>query len=239
MNHKVLFVSKSGTSKLGSIASSYTAPSTCPVSCPLLGRECFGRGIRVKTQWARVAGTGCQKNILDWAEYCYRVASLPKRSLVRQCVAGDQPKEFGSETRIDAEALDAIALACRKSEAIAWTFTHHDPTIPHNSEAIARANRTGLTVNLSADDLEEADSFASLGVAPVCVTVPSDFPASGRTKKGHALQGCPAQTKGLTCEQCGNGRPFCARADRTFIVTFRAHGQGRKRLDARLSNPVN
>jgi hypothetical protein len=45
----------------------------------------------------------------------------------------------------------------------------------------------------------------------------------GQTIAGRKVVQCPAQTKGLTCEQCR----LCARPNRKSTVAFVVHGSGK------------
>jgi len=90
----------------------------------------------------------------------------------------------------------------------------------------------GLTVNLSADSLSEADQYYDLGIAPVCVTLPKDAPHRGnKTPNGLPIVVCPAQTQDdMSCQQC----KLCQVRDRKSIVGFLAHGIASKRLSTKL-----
>ena len=83
--------------------------------------------------------------------------------------------------------------------------------------------------DLSADDAGEADTLAATGQPTVCI-VPIDTPSKTTTPAGRPIIVCPAQTReDVTCQTCG----LCARADRTVIIGFRAHGTRAKIADAR------
>ena len=42
---------------------------------------------------------------------------------------------------------------------------------------------------------------------------------------------CPAEkADNFSCQQCGGGRPLCARPFREFVVVFVAHGTGKKKV---------
>jgi hypothetical protein len=103
-----------------------------------------------------------------------------------------------------------------------FTFTHKYRR-PENFEAIAKANASGFTINLSADSLVEADRLADLKIGPVAVVLPTDGVAT-YTPAGRKVIVCPAQGPAhLTCKEC----ELCALPDRKAIVGFRAHGQGK------------
>jgi len=59
-----------------------------------------------------------------------------------------------------------------------------------------------------------------------------DTPKVSHTPAGRLIVVCEAQTREeITCESCGNFEPWCSRADRDFIVGFRAHGSKAKQTD--------
>lgn len=131
---------------------------------------------------------------------------------------------------IDADLLHQLAVANKGRRG--YLYTHYDPFVPHNREAIKEANRLGLTVNLSADSLEEADQFVALQCGPVVVTVPADWPKVSWTPEGNKVVICPEQTAGIRCVDCAH--KMCANPSRTIIVGFRAHGVKAKALSIRL-----
>jgi hypothetical protein len=170
--------------------------------------------------WKRVPQRG-----LPWQAFLRRVENLPAGQLWRHNVAGDLP---GRGDELDVDALGELVDANRGRRG--FTFTHK--TGPENHEAIQAANLAGFTVNLSADTLEEADTFFQddacyppmTKAGPVVVLLPSDAPDSGtRTPKGRHVVVCPAETSDRTCADCG----ACANPWRHSIIGFRAHGQFR------------
>jgi hypothetical protein len=40
---------------------------------------------------------------------------------------------------------------------------------------------------------------------------------------------CPAEYRDISCAQCGDGEPFCARLNRKFIIGFTAHGPNKRK----------
>jgi hypothetical protein len=95
---------------------------------------------------------------------------------------------------------------------------------PANLAAIRSALRRGFVVNLSTESRSEAARFTRRGYPTVCV-VPEDAPAHFE-HDGIRFRQCPATFDGspTQCATCGGGTPLCARADRTFVVTFPVHG---------------
>ena len=100
-----------------------------------------------------------------------------------------------------------------------------------NTLAVKEANDSGLTINLSADSIAQADKYKSLGVAPVVVVVRSDQKKAFRTPGGNTVAICPATISDITCLDC----QICANKDRKAIIGFPAHGFNKKRLDKALN----
>lgn len=226
----VKFVRVARNGKTGPIPVSMTSPHTCPPACPWMGQGCYGEQNFVGLHWRRLAaGDG-----MTWDEFCAEVARLPDRQLWRHNEAGDLP---GEGDVIDQGRLRQLLVAAEHTRG--FTYTHK----PVLGEGVARENRAvldrlrdypGLTINLSADGLEEADRKAELDLGPVTVVIPDDgHTTSLRTPAGRMVRVCPAvRTRGLadakpvTCETCGS----CQRRRRNAIVAFPAHGNLRRRM---------
>lgn len=213
------FTYKSGNAKTGPIPVTMTSADSCPPSCPLNGKGCYAQSGPLSWAWRKYVK-------LTLTQLCERIRALPAGTLWRHNQAGDLP---GSGEQIDGAALRAITQANLGKRG--FTYTHKMPK-GRNAKAIAHAVQAGFAVNLSADSLSEADEFATLGIAPVVVTVSSGTAAVSYTPAGRKIVVCPAQQRdGVTCATC----KLCSRADRTCIVGFRAHGSGARRIDARLT----
>lgn len=205
---------RSGNRKLGGLPASITSRDSCPPSCSFYGHGCYAEYSFLAAHWRRVGRRG-----RSWARFCDDVASLPDGQLWRHNEAGDLP---GKGDRIDSAALWRLVWA--NSGRRGFTFTHK-PTLTsaRNQIDVAAANMSGFTVNLSADNLHEADRLHALGIAPVVVVLPSDASVRVRTPGGRRVTVCPAETRGLTCAEC----ELCAIPTRRTIVGFRAHGQSK------------
>jgi hypothetical protein len=170
-------------------------------------------------QWDKVPARG-----IPIDQLAGHIRSLPPRTLWRHNVAGDLP---GLGENVDAYELGQIVAANIGRKG--FTYTHK-----HSAQAInwaRHATAWGFTVNLSADDAGHADQLSGQGLPVVCI-VPSDTPKLSYTPEGRRIVVCEAQTRDeSTCENCGNFDAWCARADRDFIVGFRAHGTKAKRTD--------
>jgi hypothetical protein len=213
-----LFV-RSGNRKLGGIPSSMTSRGTCPPSCSFYAAGCYAEYHLTAAHWRRIGDEGD-----EWPSFCASVARLPKGQLWRHNEAGDLP---GQGAHIDKRALSMLVFA--NAHRLGFTFTHKHTTAK-NRELIRTANLGGFTVNLSADDLRQADTLASYGVGPVAVVLPSWVDHERlRTPEGRKVVVCPAERGLLTCKTC----KLCAIPNRKAIVGFRAHGQSAARVTAR------
>lgn len=221
---KVKFVipkgSKSCNSKTGPIPASYTEASTCPDSCSFKGNGCYARFSYVRMHWDRADQS--------WDELCQGVSNLKPGQLWRHNIAGDLP---GKNNVIDTKLLDKLVKANAKAGARGFTFTHKPIGMRGqkliNAQAIYACNKSGFTVNLSADNLKEVDEYMKYRIAPVVVTLPSDAPNKLMTPGGNLVIACPATVRDdVTCATCG----LCQKANRKAVIGFKAHGVAKKKV---------
>ena len=178
---------------------------------------CYAKGGPLAIVWKQVDDVGT-----DLATFCATVARFPIGQLWRHNQAGDLP---GIGETIDTKALGAIVKANRGKRG--FTYTHKNPINLRNAAAIAKANRNGFTINLSANNLEHADALADLGIAPVVTVLPSDG-TSTTTPKGRKVVQCPATYRdNVSCKTC----QLCQR-QRDVIVGFPAHGAAHRKANA-------
>lgn len=204
------FVPVSHNRKLGPIPSSMTDRASCPPACPFMDSGCYAETNLLGWHFRRVGQVG-----MTWTDFCDRIRRLPAGQIWRHNVAGDLP---GKGDELDVDALALLVEANRGR--LGFTFTHKPLKARRARVAIAAANAAGFTVNLSADNLRDADSKAALGIAPVAVVLPNGTTDSLRTPAGRKVIVCPAVTSHLTCERC----QLCAKPQRKAIVGFPAHG---------------
>ena len=216
----------SGNRKVGKIPVSTTSKDSCPKECELRDTDCYARFGPLGIRWAMVSKG---KNADNWTAFCNRVRQFLAGTLWRHNQAGDLPQR--KDGRIHKSKTRQLSLAAQHTKG--WTYTHYDPMDPHNAEVIRETNeRGGMTINLSADSLEDADKYHELGIAPVTCVLPEDAPHSGNTTpNGLPILVCPAQRMDLSCEQCR----ICQVATRKSIVGFLAHGTAKKRLSEKLN----
>ena len=200
--------------KLGGIPSSWTSRGTCPTTCSFYDAGCYALYGKLGHHWRTVGTDGD-----TWEKFCADVSRLPFGQLWRLNVAGDLP---GDGRGVDFAALKRLVEANVGRRG--FGFTHHR----NATYAVRYANEHGLTINLSADSLEEADRLAARGQAPVTVVVPHDAPLSLRTPAGRRVTICPAETEAkLTCAEC----ELCAMPNRKVVIGFRSHGQSFRQVD--------
>lgn len=220
----VHLTAKSGNRKVGPIPVSTTEKESCPTECPLKDTDCYARFGPLGMHWNKVG----ENRGDNWAGFCERMKKFAAGTLFRHNQAGDLPQN--KKGLIHFTKLRQLVKAV--SHLRGWTYTHYDPTKKENKKAIAYANDNGFTVNLSADNLTEADEYAKLGIAPVTVLLPEDAPHMGnKTPNGLPIVVCPAQTnENMNCAQC----KLCQVSHRKSIVGFLAHGTASKRLSRKV-----
>lgn len=218
--HNVQFTRVSRNSKTGPIPVTTTAKESCPDSCALKAGGCYAKGGPLALIWNKVSeGTAG----LPWAGALAEIRKLPKGTLWRHNQAGDLP---GMGDEIDGDAMRALVAANKGRNGFTYT---HKPLTPDNAREIRAANANGFTVNLSADNLAEADRLAESGVGPVVVVLPSEAKAALRTPSGRRVAICPATiSEAVNCASCG----LCAVRDRKAIIGFPAHGASKRKASA-------
>lgn len=218
---------KSDNQKTGPIPVSITTRDACPTDCAFRGNGCYAEHGPLAMHWKAV--TNGDRG-MGWEMFCDAVATLPDGQLWRHNAAGDLP---GNGKEIDGAALEMLAAANFGRRG--FTYTHYRPLVGNNADAVARVNLRGFTVNLSANTLEEADTFYNMGIAPVVTVLPRDQRENVKTPKGRTVVVCPAVTReDVSCSTC----QLCARAHRDTIVGFPAHGTGAKKVELFLERKV-
>jgi hypothetical protein len=108
-----------------------------------------------------------------------------------------------------------------------FTYTHKTNQAD-NFQWIKAANQWGFTVNMSANNLEHADSLYETHSGPVVTVLPINSGKKTLTPKGRAVITCPATYKDdVTCETC----KLCAISTRNTIIGFPVHGTGKKKAE--------
>jgi hypothetical protein len=197
-----------------------TSANACPPTCSFRGHGCYAESGPLALHWKAVTA-GRRGGTFD--ELLAGIRALPRNALWRHNQAGDlTPIAPGV---IDAQMLLRLAMANRGRRG--FTYTHYAMT-SENAAAVHHANALGLTINLSAETLEQADEHAALGVAPVVVVLPADAMRATRTPAGRPVVVCPASLGTSDCLHCG----LCQKRQRKVIVGFPAHGSSRAKVQA-------
>ncbi len=206
---RTLVVLGSGNTKTGHAAVTYRTQDTCPTSCPLMGKGCYARG--------RIFGIPARLGTEDTGEYAAVRAladTLPEGALFRANVSGDVLDDAGELDQGYADALSHVAQS--RPDADVFTYTHAWRKLEPDLAP-------GVTVNASCESAADIETAAAAGW-PTVVTDPGDASSIiGQTIAGRKVVQCPAQTRGLTCEQCR----LCARPERKSTVAFIVHGSGK------------
>ena len=211
---------KSGNVKTGPIPVSTTGKATCPVDCAVRA-ACYAASGPLALHWSAVS-TGQRGT--DWPSFVLSIASLPDGQLWRHNQAGDLP---GNGHTVDPVALGQLVRSNIGRRG--FTYSHY-----RDSDSLAwirHANAWGFTVNLSANDLSDADTLADTGAGPVVVVLSSHQTTNTLTPKGRRVVVCPAtQREDVSCATC----QLCQR-QRDVIVGFPAHGTRKRVIDIRLA----
>lgn len=243
----------SSNSKTGPIPTVMISRNSCPPSCPLYDGGCYARGGNVRIHWDRVDTKG-----MPFSDFLQKIRELPEGQVWRYAVAGDLP---GHGENVSGQMLGMLVKANTGKRG--FTYTHKNPNDPENAKAIASANKKGFTINLSSNNLEQADEYLRLGIGPVVTLIPDDFgteqvttervTAKGTAKKtvgvwkqtrtpgGARVVQCPAEYSAVSCATCGGPQgPLCGRARRQFVVGFTTHGSSKRKASevARKGLPV-
>ena len=217
------FARKSRNVKTGNIPVTTSDAKTCPDACPLkTSGACYAKHGPLGMYWSKI---NKGQYATSWQALLDGVSSLPLGQLWRHNQAGDLP---GDNDNIDASMLLELVQANIGKRGFTYT---HKPV--ENNEANARyvkaANAGGFTVNLSADNLDEADRLKALDIGPVVTIAPIDAPEKFATPNGNKVIVCPAQSRDdVSCKDCG----LCAISNREAIIAFRAHGVSKKKAEA-------
>lgn len=238
---RVHLTPRSHNHKTGPMAVSTTSRDTCPARCPLRARDgalhgCYAEGGHLARHW-RLVDRGALGG--TWEDFCAQVATLPEGRKLRLSQAGDQPTTPEDARRMSREALRMLADARAASGngpregGITFGYTHH-PLTEANVATMRAAREWGIVLNVSADTIEDARAVRRAHPdLPLTVLLPSDAPTPIRDPELGRIIVCPAQlAEHVTCDNCGFGEPLCARADRDYVVGFRAHGAAHRRAAA-------
>jgi len=207
-----------GNSKTGAMLVVRSPRSTCPDSCGLKGNGCYAYNFPTVLHWVKQDTIG-----VDFATVLYAIRTLPKGTIWRLFEAGDfeGDGEFISATQV-------VALLATNQGKRGFGYTHY-PVFP-NLEVLQLMNASGLTINVSADTIEQAGVYLSLGL-PTTLLVSENYPKD-TVVNGVRIVVCPNQSvvkpngKKPQCLDC----QLCQIADRDYVIGFRAHGTKKRKI---------
>ena len=211
---------KSANAKTGPIPVSTTERDSCPTDCNMRD-ACYAASGPLALHWNAVSA-GARGT--DWPTFTQTISQLPAGQLWRHNQAGDLPVAGGT---VDAVKLGQLVAANTGKRG--FTYSHHRDAA--SITWIRHANAWGFTVNLSANDLADADMLAAHDAGPVVVVLPSTQTTNTTTPAGRAVVICPAtQRDDVSCATC----QLCQR-QRAAIVGFPAHGTRKRVIDIKLA----
>lgn len=211
---------KSSNAKTGPIPVSTTERDSCPDDCAMRA-ECYADAGPLALHWDAVSDG---RRAMTWDAFCDAIETLEAGEFWRHNQAGDLPRKGRT---IDAVKLGQLVRANRGRRG--FTYSHHRDA--ESLEWIRHANAWGFTVNLSANDLWDADRLADTGAGPVVVVLPSTQTENTTTPAGRKVVVCPeTQRDDVSCATC----QLCQR-QRSTIVGFPAHGTKKRVIDIRVA----
>jgi hypothetical protein len=214
---------KSSNRKTGDLIVVTSSNDTCPDACPFKSKGCYALNGPLRLHWDKISKG---ERGFSFKTLCDKLKDLPKDSKVRLWQAGDMP---GKGNIINIEQVKKLISVI---DYVAFGYTHKPLDVGSNKEAIKLCNDNGVTINLSANNLQHADELYNAGIGPVAVTLLSSCTKSLYTPKGRKIKICPAAlNKEVHCNSCGGDIPLCSRANRNYIIGFPAHGNSKKTVE--------
>ena len=232
---KKAFTVVSTNKKTGKMFVGKTDSSTCWNGCGIF-KACYGKYGPISWKWNDLNRMQRRYAKKSWSVFLTALGNLKSGEKWRDQEVGDLPTQESKKVRISKNRIKELATAAEHTQG--WTYSHHkvlprpwenhdSETVIHNRESIKYLNSgNGYTVNLSADNLAQADEKLALGIGPVCVTVPPNTvkDKTTNTPGGATVRQCPHEYAGTQCIDCS----WCKDKDRKFVVLFTGHGSGKK-----------
>lgn len=223
-------VETSSNGKLGPVSATYASQSSCPSSCPWIGKGCY----------AETGLVGHQTRRLNRSEErnAYRIARAEARAI--DTLTGDRLLRLHvvGDCRTDAAARQ-LGQAARRYEARGmlprsgrkvWTYTHAWRDVDRAS--------WGESVSVLASVETPADALEAMGrgyAASIVVGAFEHTTAYPLTEE-LTLIPCPNQLRGITCRDCGLCRDDARLRERGLVIAFEAHGQRARSVRQTLMN---
>ena len=140
----------SSNRKTGPMPISVSSRPSCPKDCPFYDNGCYGEYGNTLPHWIKVSDG---RRGVSWETFCAKTRKIPYGQTWRHNVVGDLPSE--DRVHINRDALTMLVRSQRGCHG--FTFTHYSPFIKENAGIIRYANENGFTINLSANNLADAD----------------------------------------------------------------------------------
>lgn len=228
------FTPASKNVKTGPIPTVIVGRDSCPPSCQLYNGGCYALGGNVRIHWNRVTQKG-----MSFDELLNKIDTIPSNQVWRYGVAGDLP---GKQEVISERMLKKMVKANAGKRG--YAYTHKNPNIPRNANLIKYANTHGFTINLSSNNVLQADEYLKLNVGPVVTLIPADMSPDWKNTKtpgDNLIVRCPAEYNDkITCSNCGGGKgALCARSDRKYVIGFTAHGAAKNKASTIAKKHLN
>lgn len=215
--------------KIGEVSATYASiDGSCPSDCAHKGAGCY----------AQAGNVGIHVNRLDKA---FSAATSPARRLDARAVARAEAREIKAAIKAgkDTRALRIhVSGDCRTPAAAreiakavegwkggpVWSYTH-------GWKQVARENWGKISVLASVDRVEDMPLAFSRGYAPAVVVAahPKDGKAF-RREDGTKIIPCPAQTRDVTCVECGLCMNATMLHSQRAAISFAAHGVSKRKL---------
>ena len=214
----------SSNAKTGPIAVSTSSRATCSPSCPFFENGCYAESGPLLLHWRKVT-EGARG--VSFKAFTEQLRKLESGRLFRHNQAGDLPHTMG---RISRSFVKSIVASVKHLKA--FTYTHHDVKLGENLSLLRYANRNGFTINVSTESESAADDAISAGLPAVLVAPGDETRTTWHTPAGNTVLVCPAQRSDTTtCADC----KLCHHRGRRVVIAFLAHGTGKRKANAALS----
>lgn len=207
----------SHNAKVGIVAATYAAQTSCPATCPLRGAGCYAESGPMALHTGRL--NRANRSAIQVArDEAMAIDALKSGLPLRLHVVGD------CRTKATARIVSGAAARYikRTGARAVWTYTHAWRDVPR--DAWARE----VSVLASCENVGQVKEARAHGYR-ACAVVVASHPADG---KAYNVEGvgkvvpCPNQVRdGVTCADC----KLCWSSDRDVVVAFAAHGGGAKK----------
>lgn len=201
-------VKQSSNAKLGNMAATYRTVASCPTTCPLMNNGCYASG--------RIFHIAKKYGVEDYSNVTDLTKTLPRGGALRLNVSGDFLLEDETPDFGYIRAVNEVALL--RPDVSLWSYTHAWRTLT--------PDMFSFVVNASCETPDDVLEATLAGWQTVIV---DDGTLFGTKVGDRNVVQCPAQTRGITCEECR----ACGADTRTRpVIGFSIHGATRAKARA-------